>query len=76
MYKIKIENVKELKDGRNLRNISEKIGVTQQYLSNIFNGKLPCKRNIALCLISLKEQISIDDRRMYDFLNYYFEKNT
>lgn len=73
MYKIKEDKIKELKDGRNLRAIGEVIGITEQYLSQIFNGK-PCTQIIAWNLIILKENILITDKRKADFLDYYFVK--
>lgn len=75
MYKIREDKIKELKDGRNLRAIGEIIGITEQYLSKIFNGQ-QCTKIIAWNLVILKENISITDRRKEDLLNYYFEKNT
>jgi hypothetical protein len=73
MYKIKEDKIKELKDGRNLRNISEIIGITEQYLSMIFNGK-KCTLIIAWSLVMLKENVLISDRRKAELLDYYFEK--
>lgn len=73
MYKIKIENAKELKDGRSLRKISEIIGITEQYLSKVFNQKSECSKNIAISLISIKKQIPINSDQMNEYMNYYFE---
>lgn len=73
MYKVKKDKIKELKDGRNLRTIGEIIGITEQYLSMIFNGK-PCTQIIAWSLIILKEKILITDNRKAELLDYYFEK--
>lgn len=73
MYKVKQDKIKELKDGRNLRTIGEIIGITEQYLSMIFNGK-PCTQIIAWSLIILKEKILITDNRKAELLDYYFEK--
>lgn len=73
MYKIKKDKIKELKDGRNLRKIGEIIGITEQYLSMIFNGK-QCTKIIAWSLIILKENVLITDKRQDEFLDYYFEK--
>lgn len=73
MYKVKQDKIKELKDGRNLRTIGEIIGITEQYLSMIFNGK-PCTKIIACNLIMLKENILITDKRKAELLDYYFEK--
>lgn len=73
MYKVKKDKIKELKDGRNLRTIGEIIGITEQYLSMIFNGK-PCTQIIAWSLIILKEKVLITDNRKAELLDYYFEK--
>lgn len=73
MYKIKIENAKELKDGRSLRKISEIIGVTEQYLSKVFNQKSECSKTIVISLISIKKKVSVNDEQMEDYIRYYFE---
>lgn len=73
MYKIREDKIKELKDGRNLRTIGETIGITEQYLSMIFNGKT-CTQIIAWSLVMLRENILITDRRKAELLDYYFEK--
>lgn len=73
MYKIREDKIKELKDGRNLRTIGEIIGITEQYLSMIFNGKT-CTQIIAWSLVMLRENILITDRRKAELLDYYFEK--
>lgn len=73
MYKVKKDKIKELKDGRNLKTIGGIIGITEQYLSMIFNGKT-CTQIIAWSLIILKENILITDKRKAELLDYYFEK--
>lgn len=74
MYKLRIDNGEKLKDGRKMIAIAETIGVTNNYLSNIFNQKKLCTKMIAICLISLKENICVNDSRMEYLLDYYFEK--
>ena len=74
MYKLRIDNGEKLKDGRKMISIAETIGVTNNYLSNIKKKKKLCTKMIAICLISLKENICINDSRMEYLLDYYFEK--
>lgn len=73
MFKIREDKIKELKGGRNLRAIGKIIGITEQYLSMIFNGKA-CSEIIAWNLVVLKENILITDKGKEELLNYYFEK--
>ena len=72
--KVRIERVKELKDGRKNNAIAEILDVSYQHISNLFKGRYNCPRVVALALISLKEKIAIDDREMEKWLEYYFEE--
>lgn len=74
MYKVRLDNGEKLKDGRNMTAIAEIMGITNNYLCKIFNQKKYCTKITAICLISLKEKISINDERMEYLLDYYFEK--
>ena len=72
--KIKKEKLKELKDGRKNNVIAETFGISAQHVSNMFVGRSDCPKAIALLLISLKEKIPVDDRKMSEWLKYYFEE--
>ena len=75
MYKIKKERAKELKDGRTLKAISEKIDIALSYISCILHGKNKCKKTTAMCLINLKDpKINIGSKEMEEMLNYYFTR--
>lgn len=75
MYKIRLEKAEELKDGRTLKAISEKINIALSYISCILNGKNKCKKTTAMCLINLKEpKINIGSREMEEMLDYYFTR--
>lgn len=72
--KIRDEKLKELKDGRQNKVLSELFGVSPQHLSNVFKGRYECSKELALLLISLKERISVGDKTMAEWLKYYFEE--
>ena len=74
MYKIILNYSDNLKDGRTITSISETLGISIDYLSRIFNQKVSCKKVIAMSLISLKEKIYINDSKMEELLEHYFEK--
>lgn len=72
--KVREDKVKELKDGRKNNVIAETFGISAQHVSNMFVGRSDCPKTIALLLISLKEKIPVDDRKMPEWLKYYFEE--
>lgn len=72
MYKIKIENREELINSRKQKEICDMIGITEQHLSYILTGNKSCKKTIALSLISIRENIAVNNDRMESLLKYYF----
>lgn len=74
MYKIKEERIKEIKDGRTSTILSEILEIHMSYLSMIFTRKRACSGLIAKGLISIKKNISINDDRMEEYLEYYFTR--
>lgn len=70
--KIRLEKAKELKDGRKGKVLAEILGLSEQHISNIFNGKFEATRPVALVLVSIKENITVNDRKMAEWLEYYF----
>lgn len=74
-YIIKSDKINELKDGRSVIYLSEILEINYANLSLILNGA-KCKSILAMCLISIKEQIPINSTKMNDYLDYYFEKVT
>lgn len=72
--KVREDKVKELKDGRKNNVIAEIFGISAQHVSNMFVGRSDCPKTIALLLISLKERIPVDDRKMPEWIEYYFEE--
>lgn len=74
MYKIKEEKIKEIKDGRTLTILAEILGIHISYLSMIFCRKRACSGLIAKGLISIKKNISMNDDRMEEYLEYYFTR--
>lgn len=73
MYKVKLDKVEMLKEGRTLVYLSEIIGLTTVHIGNILKG-YKCTTLTAKAFVSIKEKISINDDKMEEFLNYYFEK--
>lgn len=73
MYKVKLDKVDLLKEGRTNIYFSETLGLTQIHICNILKG-YKCTKLTAKALISVKEKIAINDDRMEDFLNYYFDR--
>lgn len=73
MYSVKPEKVELLKDGRTNIYFSEILGITPIHICNILKG-YKCTKLTAKAMISIKEKIAINDDRMEDFLNYYFNK--
>lgn len=74
MYKIKEDKAEELKDGRTFVYLSKIIGKTTVYISAIFAGYHKCSKTIAISLISIKENIAVNDNKMEEFLKYYFNE--
>lgn len=72
MYKIRKSKAKELQDGRTYKFLAEKCGVTDAYLSQVFSTNKVCSQMLAQNLISIKENISINNPKMEEKINYYF----
>ena len=73
MYQIKKDMVDKIKDGRTNVYLSEQLGITPTYIGNILKG-YKCTSLMAKSFISIREQIAINDERMGNFLNYYFNE--
>lgn len=75
MYNIKTDLIKDLKGGRTARYIAEILDVTESYISMIFNNKTKCTKIIAMGLISIRYNISLDNAEMEELLQRYFIKS-
>lgn len=73
MYRLKQEMLDTLRDGRTNLYLCEELGITSVHICNILKGN-KCKLLIAKSLISIKEKIAINDDKMEELLNYYFDK--
>lgn len=73
MYRIKLEET-----GRiaivTIKYYSEILGITPQYLSNVFAGKLAVKETIAKGVIAIAYNITLDDEKMAQLLEKHFTK--
>lgn len=75
MYNIKTDLIKDLKGGRTARYIAEILDVTESYISMIFNNKSKCTKIVAMGLISIRHNISLDNAEMEELLQRYFIKS-
>ena len=75
MYNVKTDLVEDLKGGRTSRYIAKILGVTENYISTIFNGKFKCTKLIAVGIISIRHSISLDNCEMEELLEKYFIKS-
>ena len=75
MYNIKTDLIKDLKGGRTARYIAEILDVTESYISMIFNNKTKCTKIVAMGLISIRYNISLDNAEMEELLQRYFVKS-
>lgn len=75
MYNVKTDLIKDLKGGRTARYIAEILDVTESYISMIFNNKTKCTKIIAMGLISIRYNISLDNVEMKELLQRYFIKS-
>lgn len=73
MYEIKIEEKGKINMATN-KYYSDILGITQEYVGKILNGKLPAKGTIAKGIISIAYNIPIDDYNMETLLNKHFTK--
>ena len=72
MYKIKPELAERLKDGRSNAYLSEATSRGLTMISLVFNGA-KCSEILAKALISIRERIPMNDDKMKELLEYYFE---
>lgn len=75
MYNVKTDLIKDLKGGRTARYIAEILDVTESYISMIFNNKSKCTKIVAMGLISIRYNISLDNAEMEELLQRYFIKS-
>lgn len=62
MYNFKIDKKEEFLSGRTLSYLSQKVGVTKNYLSLILCGKKSCSKPLAYCLVKvISSEYEIDD---------------
>lgn len=73
MFHIKQELVESIKNGRTNIYLCKQLGITPTYIGQIFSG-YKCTLLTAKALISIRENISINDDRMEELLDYYFDK--
>jgi len=51
MYLFKAELKKELLKNKTTREVADKIGITESYLSTIFNRRKECSKLVAFCIV-------------------------
>jgi len=66
MYHFKVEKYKELLDGRTIEWLSNNIKYNRVTLSNILNGKIECKKVVAIAIVKTLN----NDNNLDDFFEY------
>lgn len=62
MYMFKKINKKDVLNGRTITYMAKEIGITNQYLTNIFNHKISCSKLVAYCITKfLNSNAEIND---------------
>lgn len=62
MYRFKKEKYKELLDGRTIEWLSKNIKYNRVTLSNILNGKIDCKKVVAIAIVkTLNNDYELDN---------------
>lgn len=74
MYKIRVEKVAELKDGRTNRSISQKVGCSETHINQLFLGNKKCSETLAKLLILMCTNYTKDNCSLDDVVKEYFEK--
>lgn len=80
MYRIKLNKLDELKEGKTNIYLESKIGYTRQYLSEIFTGKRIIDKETAvkildpICSESVKLKDKLDKKGIDKVLKYFFEE--
>lgn len=69
MYHFKVEKYKELLDGRTIEWLSNNIKYNRVTLSNILNGKIHCKKVVAIAIVK-----TLDINNNLDDFFEYIEK--
>lgn len=79
MYRIKLDKVDELKNGRSYMYLAKITGYTREYISNIFTGKrILEKRGLEKFLIPVCEEIvrlkiKLDNEGYEEVVKYFFD---
>lgn len=73
MYYLREGKEKELKNGRTVVSLANKLEVDTKTLYSIFKNK-KCKKVLAMALISVADGTPLNDVQMEERLNHYFDK--
>lgn len=66
MYHFKVEKYKELLDGRSIEWLSNNIEYNRVTISNILNGKIHCKKVVAIAIVKTLDI----NKNVNDFFEY------
>ena len=51
MFHFKVEKKEQFLDGRTIKYVADKVGITREYLTDILNDKRGCSKIIAYCIV-------------------------
>lgn len=71
-YRVKKEKQQDLKEGIKQSALANLVGMNLNYVCNVLNSNVTCPEIVAKAIISIKENISLNDDKIITFLNYYF----
>lgn len=80
MYRIKLDKIEELKEGKTGVYLESKIGYTRQYLSEIFSGRRVVDKETIekilkpICAESVKLKEKLERGGMDKLIEYFFNK--
>lgn len=73
-YRVKIEKLDELKNGRTCKYIAEKCDCTSQYVSKLFSGKSHCSKALAFLLATISNNSQTENLSIDEKVEFYFDK--
>lgn len=79
MYRIKLDKVEELKNGRSIKYLADITGYTREYMSNILTGKRLLEEKgmkkflIPICEEIVNLKIKLDNEGYEEVVKYFFD---
>lgn len=73
-YKIKVDKVSELKDGRTNKSIASKVGCSETHINQLFLGNKKCSETLAKLIILMCTNSTNNENTIQDSLKYFFKE--